>query len=101
MNIHSISKFGDYAVRTGKPIENLTKSDFVEKTEFMAGFTNIWLKTNILVKETEKVGTEEWKKSLEENGHGKTMVIDYSAPNIAKPIWNRTSSLNGYRTSDL
>ena len=82
----SISKFGDYAVRTGKPIENLTKSDFVEKTEFMAGFTNIWLKTNILVKETEKVGTEEWKKSLEENGHGKTMVIDYSAPNIAKPF---------------
>lgn len=80
----SITKFGDYAVRTGKPVENLTKNNIVEKTEFMAGFTNIWLKANVLVKETEKVGSEDWKKSLAENGQGKTMVIDYSAPNIAK-----------------
>jgi len=82
----SISKFGDYAVRTGKQVENLSKNDIVEKTEFTAGFTNIWLKKNILIKETEKIGTEEWQNELNKNGEGKTMVIDYSAPNIAKPF---------------
>jgi len=80
----SIAKFGDYAIRTGRPINNLSVSDLVEKTEFMAGFTNIWLKEKILIKETEKIGTEEWNKTLKENGQNKTMVIDYSAPNIAK-----------------
>jgi arginyl-tRNA synthetase len=82
----SIAKFGDYAIRTGKPVENLTKNGIVEKTEFMAGFTNIWLNKSILIEETEKIGTEEWSKNLKENGTGKTMVIDYSAPNIAKPF---------------
>ncbi|MFA5024940.1 MAG: arginine--tRNA ligase [Candidatus Shapirobacteria bacterium] len=82
----SISKFGDYAVRTGKPVENLSENDIVEKTEFMAGFINIWLKKEILKKETEEIGTEVWKNNLEINGRGKTMVIDYSAPNIAKPF---------------
>ncbi|HBP50772.1 MAG: Arginyl-tRNA ligase ArgS [Candidatus Shapirobacteria bacterium GW2011_GWE1_38_10] len=82
----SITKFGDYAIRTGKAVENLTKNDIVEKTEFMAGFTNIWLNKSILIEETEKIGTEEWSKNLKENGIGKTMVIDYSAPNIAKPF---------------
>ncbi len=80
----SIAKFGDYAIRTGKPVENLSKNDLVEKTEFMAGFTNIWLNKNILIKETERIGTEEWQKELNKNGESKTMVIDYSAPNIAK-----------------
>ncbi|MFA6007975.1 MAG: arginine--tRNA ligase [Candidatus Shapirobacteria bacterium] len=82
----SISKFGDYAVRTGRPIENLSKNEIVEKTEFMAGFTNIWLNKNVLIEETEKIGTEEWQKELNKNGENKTMVIDYSAPNIAKPF---------------
>jgi hypothetical protein len=55
----SISKFGDYAIRTGRPVESLTPSEVVEKTEFMAGFTNIWLKKDILIKETEKIGKDD------------------------------------------
>jgi arginyl-tRNA synthetase len=82
----SISKFGDYAIRTGRPVENLSENSIVEKTEFMAGFTNIWLKKDVLVKESETIGSEEWSKNLAENGQNKTMVIDYSAPNIAKPF---------------
>lgn len=82
----SISKFGDYAIRTGRPVENLTENEIVEKTEFMAGFTNIWLKKDILVNEAISIGTLDWSKNISENGKNKTMVIDYSAPNIAKPF---------------
>jgi len=82
----SISKFGDYAIRTGRSVVNLTENEMIEKTEFVAGFINIWLKTDYLVKESERIGTEEWEKGLGEIGSGKTMVIDYSAPNIAKPF---------------
>lgn len=80
----SIERFGDYAIRTGRAVENLSENEIIEKTEFMAGFTNIWLKKAVLIEETEKIGSQEWMKDLAENGKGKTMVIDYSAPNIAK-----------------
>lgn len=82
----SILKFGDYAIRTGKPVDKLSDNVIVEKTEFMAGFTNIWLKKNVLAKEAKLIGGEEWNKNLALNGQNKTMVIDYSAPNIAKPF---------------
>jgi len=80
----SIERFGDYAVRTGRAVEKLTENEIIEKTEFMAGFTNIWLKKAVLIEETMKIGSKEWMEDLGENGKGKTMVIDYSAPNIAK-----------------
>lgn len=82
----AISKFGDFAIRTGRLLENLSKNSIVEKTEFMAGFTNIWLKKDILVNEAISIGTLDWSKNISENGKNKTMVIDYSAPNIAKPF---------------
>ncbi len=82
----SIAKFGDYAVRTGKAIENLSPCKWVEKTEFMSGFTNIWIKNTTLIEDTQKIGNEEWVDNLKKCGKGKTMVIDYSAPNIAKPF---------------
>ncbi len=79
-------KFGDFAIRTGKPIENLTNNDLVEKTEFVAGFVNIWLNKNVLVDEAIKIESKQWQKDLAKTGKEKTMVIDYSAPNIAKPF---------------
>ena len=82
----AIEKFGDFAVRTGKPIENLSKSDLIEKTEFVAGFVNIWLKKNFLVEEALGIESKEWQDNLANVGKDKTMVIDYSAPNIAKPF---------------
>lgn len=80
----SIERFGDFAIRTGRAVEKLSENEIIEKTEFTAGFTNIWLKKAVLIEEAEKIGSQEWVKDLAENGKGKTMVIDYSAPNIAK-----------------
>lgn len=78
----AIEKFGDFAIRG--EIEITEDKELVEKIEKVAGFTNIFINKNRLVKEAEKIGIEEWKKKIEEVGNKKTMVIDYSAPNIAK-----------------
>jgi len=69
-----------------KILEN--KLDFIEKVEVAgAGFINFYLKPGFLIKEAEKINYDiEFKNELAEIGKGKTMVIDYSAPNIAKPF---------------
>ena len=67
---------------------NANKIDFIEKIEIAGpGFINFYLKSDFLLKEAEKNNYEiELKTRLAEFGKGKTMVIDYSAPNIAKPF---------------
>ena len=66
----------------------IEKSEFIEKVEVAgAGFINFYLKPEYLIKEAEKINYDiEFKNELAEIGRGKTMVIDYSAPNIAKPF---------------
>ncbi|HPT65843.1 MAG TPA: arginine--tRNA ligase [Candidatus Woesebacteria bacterium] len=61
---------------------------FIEKVEVAgAGFINFYLKPEFLIKKAESINYEiEFRNKLKENGNGKTMVIDYSAPNIAKPF---------------
>jgi len=80
----TIEKFGDYAVRMDVDLE---PDELIEKTEKVAGFTNIFINKDRLVKEIEKLNYEiELRRELGKSGAGKTMVIDYSAPNIAKPF---------------
>lgn len=50
------------------------------------GFINIWLKSDLLSAEIKKVLKEKEKYGSSDEGKGKTMVIDYSSPNIAKPF---------------
>lgn len=76
-------KFGDFSVRTGSEVK-LTNSDLVDKVEFVAGFTNIYISPEVLVDRAQKIKDGEFKKDLAMRGKNKTMVIDYSAPNIAK-----------------
>ncbi len=76
-------RFGDFSVRTGKEVE-LTENNLVEKVEYVAGFTNIFLSKEALLTAVSETDKDNIKKNLNKNGKGKTMVIDYSAPNIAK-----------------
>ena len=48
------------------------------------GFINFWLKKEVLVSELTKVLSEAEKYGSSNLGKGKTVVIDYSSPNIAK-----------------
>jgi len=79
----AIEKFGDYAVRGDIDISNL---DIIEKVDKVAGFSNLWIKENVLVGEAINILNDGFKTELSEIGKNKTVVIDYSAPNIAKPF---------------
>ena len=63
-------------------------NDLIENVDIAGpGFINFFLKKEFLKKEAEIVNFEiEFKKRLSEYGKGQTVIIDYSAPNIAKPF---------------
>lgn len=69
-------------------INNIKKEGLVEKVEIAgAGFINFYLKLEVLIEEAETINYDvEFRNKLSEYGKNKTMVIDYSAPNIAKPF---------------
>lgn len=97
-------KFGDYSTNIamilakkdrGDPVELAKKiigqirdKEIIDKLEVAGnGFINIFLKKDFLKQEAEKINYEiEFNKSLNRYGKEKTMVIDYSSPNIAKPF---------------
>lgn len=79
----------ELAEKIKKDLEiNMEPIDFIEKIEVAgAGFINFYFKKEFLIEQAEKINYEiEFKNSLSEFGKNKTMVIDYSAPNIAKPF---------------
>ncbi|HPR99842.1 MAG TPA: arginine--tRNA ligase, partial [Candidatus Woesebacteria bacterium] len=80
----AVEKFGDFAIRG--EVEIRENKELIDKIEKVAGFTNIFINKNKLINEAEKIGGRKWQKEIENVGRGKTMVIDYSAPNIAKPF---------------
>lgn len=98
-------QFGDYSTNIALELGNQTKQnprelaekivDKIEKTESVdkieiagPGFINFYMSREWLLAKTEQLNYElEFKNRLRKQGkEGKTMVIDYSAPNIAKPF---------------
>src|SRR4030042_1123181 len=94
--------FGDYssnvALQSGSPKEkaeeivgklkiNKDLDKFVEQVEVAGpGFINLWLKKEVLVDNLRQIGTERGRYGTTDLGKGKTVIIDYSSPNIAKPF---------------
>lgn len=66
--------------------QEIKENEEIEKIEVVGGYLNFFINKSILVQEVlEEVSkTQEYGKS--EVGKGKNVVIDYSAPNIAKPF---------------
>ena len=95
------SKNGDYAfpcfrlakeLRKAPPViaseikEKLEPVEEIEKVEVAGGYLNFFINKSTLAEEVlgEISKTEQYGKSIV--GEGKNIVIDYSAPNIAKPF---------------
>ena len=96
------SKNGDYAFPCFRLAKELKKAppviaseikekmildeNIIDKVEVIGGYLNFYINKKLLAKEVIKAvdKNEEFGKS--EIGKGKNIVIDYSAPNIAKPF---------------
>ncbi len=67
--------------------EHISKEDFIEKIEIAGpGFLNFFISKNYLVKEINKALEEKENYGKSTVGDGKTVLVEYSSPNIAKPL---------------
>ncbi len=70
-----------------KIVESLDKEDLIEKVEIAGpGFINFFVTQSTLDDEIEKILKEKEKYGSSLIGKEKTIVLDYSSPNIAKPL---------------
>ncbi len=94
---------GDYAFPCFKLAKSLRKAppmiandikenikvdeNLIEKIEVVGGYLNIYINKQALVKTVlEEIDAKKEKFGSSDMGQGKNVVIDYSAPNIAKPF---------------
>lgn len=71
----------------GKLQKNEKLSKIVDKIEIAGpGFINFWLKKEVLVDTLRQIDTAKSDFGKLETGKGKTVIVDYSSPNIAKPF---------------
>jgi len=97
------SDLGDYAFPCFKLAKSLRKAppmianeikekikideNIIEKIEIVGGYLNIYINKETLVKNVLKeIAEKKEKYGASTIGEGKNVVIDYSAPNIAKPF---------------
>jgi arginyl-tRNA synthetase len=94
--------FGDYTTNAAMTFENPRKkaeemvnkfktdaglAKFVDKIDVAGpGFINFHLKKDVLIDNLIGIEQEKEKYGLSDTGKGKTMIIDYSSPNTAKPF---------------
>ena len=66
--------------------KELEQEDNITKIDVIGGYLNFFISKEVLAKEvlTEISNTQEYGKS--EIGKGKNIIVEYSAPNIAKPF---------------
>ena len=97
------SKMGDYAfpcfklaksLKKAPPViateisENInTNSPYIDKIEVVGGYLNIFVNKEELTKIVlQEIGKQKEQFGFSNIGEGKTAVIEYSSPNVAKPF---------------
>jgi arginyl-tRNA synthetase len=72
----------------GKIVDEIDKINMIDRIEIVQpGFINLWLSEKYLVKKASLyIDKTSFEKKMAKAGKGKVVVIDYSAPNIAKPF---------------
>lgn len=102
VNVTQNAQFGDYtaniALQGKNPrevaeglVEKLKAdkklSEIIDKIEIAGpGFINFWLKNDVLINNLKQIDAEKEDFGKLDIGKGKTVIIDYSSPNIAKPF---------------
>ena len=66
--------------------DKLRVSPLFEKVEVVTGFVNFFLNSEYFLENLQQILKQKEKYGQSQIGKGKTIVIDYSAPNIAKPF---------------
>jgi len=62
------------------------ESDLFERIEVKNGFINFFLKPEFLQKQVKEILKQDKNFGGQKIGKGKTVIVDYSSPNIAKPM---------------
>lgn len=70
-----------------KIIENIPENDLIEKTDIAGpGFINLFVKETVLRGEVQTILSQQDKYGHQDIGQNKNLVVEYSSPNIAKPL---------------
>lgn len=68
-------------------LKNIPQSEYFEKVEAVSGYLNFFINKSLFIKTViGEILDKDTKYGASDIGNGKNVVIDYSAPNIAKPF---------------